>query len=65
MENSGLSEYDEVFITTNVETIDAFSSHVIPVKIERANLRGRINVITQALRVEDGMLPQGFTMQNM
>ena len=63
-ENSGPSEYDEVFITKNAETIDAFSYHVIPVKMERAYLRGRINVMTQALRVEDGSLPQGLTMQN-
>ena len=48
-ENSGLSEYNEVVITKNVETIDAFSSHVIPMKMEKAFLRGRINVMTQAL----------------
>ena len=52
-ENSGSSEYDKVFITKNAEIIDAFSSHVIPKKMERAYLRGRINVMTQALRVED------------
>ena len=34
-------------------------------KTERAYLRGRINVMTQALRVEDRSLPQGLTMQNM
>ena len=64
-ENSGLSEYNEVFITKNAETIDVFSSHVIPIKIERAYLGGRINVMTQALRVEDGSLPQRLTVQNM
>ena len=64
-EKSSLSEYDEVVITKNAETIDAFSSCVIPVKMERAYLGGRMNVMTQALRVEDGSLPQGLTMQNM
>ena len=48
-ENSGLSEYDEVFITKNAETIDAFSSHVIPMKTDRAYLGGRINVMIQVL----------------
>ena len=64
VEKSGPSEYNEVVITKNAETIDAFSSHVIPVKMERAYLRGRINVMSQALQVEDGSLPQGLTMQN-
>ena len=58
MENSGSSEYNKVFITKNVETIDAFSSCVIPMKMERAYHGGRINVMTQVLRVEDGSLPQ-------
>ena len=36
VENSGPSQYNEVFITKNAETIDALSFHVIPMKIERA-----------------------------
>ena len=63
-EKSGPSEYNEVVITKNAETIDAFSSHVILVKMERAYLRGRVNVMTQALQVEDGSLPQRLTVQN-
>ena len=31
-ENSSPSEYNEVVVTKNAETIDAFSSHVIPIK---------------------------------
>ena len=46
-EKSGPSEYNEVVITKNTETIDAFSSHVIPMKMERAYLGRRINVMTQ------------------
>ena len=49
MGNSSPSGYNEVVITKNAETIDAFSSHVIPMKTEKAYLRGRINVMTQAL----------------
>ena len=48
-EKSIPSEYDKVAITKNAETIDAFSSRVIPVKMERAYLGVRINVLTQAL----------------
>ena len=46
---SSLKKYDEVVITKNTETIDVFSSHVIPVKVEKAYTGERINVMTQAL----------------
>ena len=36
MEESGPDKYDEVVITKNTETVDAFSSHVIPTKAEKA-----------------------------
>ena len=62
--NSNLSEYDEVVITMNTMTIDAFSSHVITVKARRAHTGDRITVMTQALCVEDGFLPQGLMVQN-
>ena len=61
---SSLSEYDEVVVTKNSETIDAFSSHVIPMKAEKVYTGERINVEIQALQAEDGLLPQGLTMQN-
>ena len=48
-EKSSLSGYDEVITTKNAETLDAFSSHVKPMKTEKAYLRRRINVMTQAL----------------
>ena len=35
-EKSSPSGYDEVVITKNAETIDAFSSYVIPMKTEKA-----------------------------
>ena len=56
--------YNEVMFTQNVETIDPFSSHVVPVKVERVYTREHINVMVQALHTEDGSLPQGLTVQN-
>ena len=64
MEKSSPSGYIEVVITKNAKTIDAFSSGVIPMKTEKAYLRRRSNIMTQALWVEDGSLPQGLTIQN-
>ena len=49
MEESSPDEYDKVVITKNTETVDAFSSHVIPVKVEKAYKGEHINVMTQAL----------------
>ena len=63
-EESGPGAYDEVVITKNMETVDAFSSHVIPVKGEKAYMGERINVITQVLWAKNSSLPQGHTMQN-
>ena len=35
-EETSPDEYDEVVITKHTETVDAFSSHVIPMKAEKA-----------------------------
>ena len=48
----------------NVETIEAFSSQVISVKVEKAYTGECINIMTQALQTEDSALPQGLTIQN-
>ena len=56
--------YDEVVILTNMETIDAFSSHIISIKVEKAYTGECINVMTQLLWTKDGPLPQGLTIQN-
>ena len=61
---SSLDEYDEVVITKNTETVDAFSSHVIHVKAEKAYTRECINIMTQALQTKESSLPQGLTIQN-
>ena len=63
-EESSLDEYDKEVITKNTETVDAFSSHVVPVKAEKAYTRECINIMTQVLQTEDGSLPQGLTVQN-
>ena len=49
MEESSLDEYNEVVITKNMDTVDAFSSCVIPVKVEKAYMGEHIYVMTQAL----------------
>ena len=48
----------------NMETIDALTSHVIPVNMQKAYTRECINVTTQVLWTEDSFLPQGLTVQN-
>ena len=51
-EEPSSDDYDEVVFTQNVETIEAFSSHVVQVRAERAH-------------TGDSSLPQGITVQNM
>ena len=51
--------------TQKVETLEPFSSHVIPMKTMEAYLGECLNVMVQALHVQDGTLPPGLTMQNM
>ena len=56
--------YDQLMYTQNAETIEPFSSCIMPVKAGRAHMRECINVMVQALQTEDGSLPQGLTTQN-
>ena len=46
---SGPDRYDDVVVTKNMETVDAFSSCVIPMKAEKAYIGEHINVMTQVL----------------
>ena len=48
----------------NAETIGAFSSQVISIKVEKAYTGECINVMFQAMPTKDGTLPQGLTIQN-
>ena len=51
--------------TQKAETLEPFSSHVIPMKTARAYLGECLNVMVQALHAQDGTLLPGLTMQNM
>ena len=62
---SSPDSYDQVMFTQNIETIEAFSSHVLLVKVGRAYTGECINIMVQALWTEDGSLPQGLIVQNM
>ena len=57
--------YDQVMFTQNIETIEAFSSHVVLVKVGRGYTGECINIMVQALQTKDGSLPQCLTVQNM
>ena len=56
--------YDQVMFIQNIETIEAFSSHMVPVKAGRAYTGEGINIMVQALWTEDCSLLQGLTVQN-
>ena len=47
-----------------METIEPFSSCIIPVKAGWAYTGECINIMVQALQTEDGFLPQDLTVQN-
>ena len=50
--------------TQMAETIEPFSSHIVPVKTGKAYMGEHINVMVQALWTQDGSLPKGLTVQN-
>ena len=52
-------------VAWNMETIEAFSSCIVQLRVERAHTGGHINIMTQALQTGDGSLPQGLTIQNI
>ena len=64
-EESSPDDYDQVVFTWNLESIEAFSSQIVPVREEMACTRGCVNIMTQALWTRDGSLPWAFTIQNM
>ena len=57
-------EDSPLMYTQKAETLETFSSHVIPVKTTKAYLGEHINVMVQALHAQDGTLPPGLTVQN-
>ena len=42
--------YDQLMYTQNTDTIEPFSSHIVPVKAGRAYMGECINVMVQALQ---------------
>ena len=63
-EESSSDDYSQVMFTPNVDTMEVFSSCMVPVKVGRAYTGEHINIMVQALWTEDGSLPQGLTIQN-
>ena len=63
-EKFDMNDNDQLIYTQNVETIEPFSSCIIPVKTGRTYEGECINVMVQALWTQDGSLPQGLTVQN-
>ena len=60
------SEEDSpLMYTKKAETLEPFSSHVIPIKTMKAYLGECINIMVQALCAQDGTLLPGLTVQNM
>ena len=62
----GYDTSQEGFImhTQKVETLEPFSSHVIPIEMMGAYLGECLNVMVQSLHVQDGTLSPGLTVQN-
>ena len=58
------NDYDSMMYTQKVETIEPFSSHIVPVKTGKAYVGECINIMVQALWTQGGSLPQGLTIQN-
>ena len=48
-EEVGTNGYDQLMFIQNAETIEPFSSHVVPVKAGRAHMEECINIMVQAL----------------
>ena len=64
VETASSNGYDEVVFMRNTKTINAFSSCVLPAKVDKAYMGECINIIMQVLQIADGSLPQGLTIQN-
>ena len=63
-EKFDVNDYDPLMYTQKVETIEPFSSHIVPVKTGKAYVGECINAMIQALWTQNGSLPQGLTVQN-
>ena len=59
-----LNDNDPLMYTQKAETLEPFSSQIIPVKTGKAYLGERINVMVQALQTQEGTLAPSLTVQN-
>ena len=59
-ESANPNGYNEVVFMRNMETIEAFSSHVISVKVEKAYTGEHINIMTQALNCRWLFIPRSY-----
>ena len=63
-EGYDIDDDNPLMYTQKAETLEPFSSHVIPVKTVKAYLGECINVMVQALHTQDGTLLPGLIVQN-
>ena len=63
-EGYDMDKDNPLMYTQKAETLEPFSSHVIPIKTVKAYLGECINIMVQALCAQDGTLLPGLTMQN-
>ena len=59
-EKVDMNNYDQLMYAKNAETVEPFSSHIVPVKTGRAYIGECINVMVQTLQTQDGSLPQAL-----
>ena len=57
-------EDSPLMYTQKAETLEPFSSHVIPMRTMKVYLGECINLMVQALHVQDGTLLPGLTVEN-
>ena len=63
-EEYDIDDDNPLMYTQKAETLEPFSSHVIPIKTVTAYLGECINVMVQALCTQDGTLLPGLTVEN-
>ena len=53
-EEVGTNGYDQLMYTQNAETVEPFSSHIVPVWAGRTYMGECINIMVQALQIQAG-----------
>ena len=64
-DKSDMNDDDQLMYTQRVETLEPFSSHIVPVRTGKAYAGEHINVMIQALQTQDGSLLQGLAVQSI